>query len=252
MPEPPKRPKTWYLWLTIPVAFFGFISIFWYRRKKKSNKNEIAEQISQLEQSAKKAQIDPEFIFNCLNSIQELINNNDKKRANTYLAGFVKLTRGVLRASSESTIPLEDDLELLKNYLSLEELRFAHRLKYSIDIDEHVDTFDTMVPSMVVQSIVEHAIREGFTKNSESGAIHVKYQVSGDQLKITVEDDFKGRYKESKESSQETQQLTVAGIGHIRDRLALVESHSEMRVERMQNADGEITGTKTTVDITLN
>ncbi len=252
LPESPKEKPIWYIWLIALIICIGVYSIYRYWRWKNLYKKETTEQISKLEQSAIRAQINPHFIFNCLSSIQSLVNKNDKEHANTYLVHFAQLTRGILRASSEDKIPLEDDIVLLKSYLELEKMRSNNLIEYSINIDDSIDLFDTMVPAMLVQPIVENSLIHGLTKQNEMGMIKIAYLLKDEYILITIEDNVKGVYQTGQKHQFNTnQRLKSVGIGDTQKRLDLIHANNEMKVEELISESGQTKGTKVFLKVLL-
>ncbi len=226
------------------VVLLIVIVIVLHRRKTK--RIQMSNKLAELQLSARKANIDNTFIFDSLAAIKKMINENAKAKANNYLAQFAKLTRGVLHASSVSVISLEEDVELLRNYLSLEEMRYGDTLNYNIDIDERVDTFDTLVPAMVIQSIVEDALRGRHNPKSGVSSLHIRYLLEEQQLKIEVRDTYL-----SNENPKATR-IRRAGIGQIEKRLKVMNVQAELQTEQITTHDGDIIGSVTKVTINMN
>lgn len=226
------------------LAVLIFIIIVLHRRKTK--RIEMSNKLTELQLSARKANIDNTFIFDSLAAIKKMINANAKAQANTYLTQFAKLTRGILHASSKPVISLEEDVELLRNYLSLEKLRYGDTLNYNIDIDERVDTFDTLVPAMVIQSIVEDALRDRHNTGSGVTSLNIRYFREGQHLKIEVRDACLSN------GDSKATRITRAGIGKIEERLKVMNVHAELQTEQLLTDDGDFNGTLTTVTINMN
>jgi LytS/YehU family sensor histidine kinase len=182
-----------------------------------------------------------EFIFSSLQAIQDLVNSNRKDLANDYISRFAKLTRGVLQASTETVISLEDDLSILRNYLDLEKFRRNDALSYRINVEDEIDTFDTMVPSMAVQALVEHRIQTDFGRLADTGKIGIAYHISENQLLIEIEDDF----------GNGSQTIEKAGVGFMSDKLDLLQKHSEVRITGAHVVKGNPPVTQLTVEISL-
>ena len=136
----------------------------------KKNK-EIAAANKELEKRMLRAQMDPHFIFNSLNSIQHFIMKNDKSSAMNYLSKFSKLIRQMLENSINVSVPIVDEIRLLEIYLELESLRFTHSFAYDIQVDESLDIYNTEIPFLLIQPYVENAIAHGLmhkrTKETE-------------------------------------------------------------------------------------
>jgi LytS/YehU family sensor histidine kinase len=155
------------------LAFIFFFFIY-YRIKRESvlqfEKNNLMLHVAEVEMKALRAQINPHFLFNALNSIYILISNNDTQSAGTYVLKLGTLIRKILENSSYANIALADDNEVIDLYIQVERMRLGYRFEYSILIDDQVDVSSVMVPSMIIQPIVENAIWHGL-KNCESGGL---------------------------------------------------------------------------------
>ena len=136
--------------------------------------------IKELELKTIKAHINPHFIFNSLNSIRALVDENPS-RARTAITELSNILRSSMQVDKAETVSFEKELNIVKDYLALENMRFEDRLKVEYEIDE--DTLDQQVPPMMLQTLVENAIKHGISK-----------QISGGIVKIIS--DFKNQYHE--------------------------------------------------------
>ncbi len=161
------------------------------------NRNEIRRRLVESEQMALRAQMNPHFIFNSLNSIQYFITENDKKSANLYLSTFSTLIRKVLDHSSQSRISLEDELEYLHLYLSIESLRFRDKFAYKVEVPDNIDIDEIMIPPMLIQPYIENAIQHGLLQKKEGAReLMIHFQLKGEHLLIcTIKDNGIGREK---------------------------------------------------------
>ena len=163
--------------LLIGLVIFRIIML---KRKNETHRREIAEnelliqklgsekatvefkhRTTELEMQALRAQMNPHFIFNSLNSINMFILENNKLQASEYLSKFSRLIRLILQNSQEAFIPLESELEALQLYLELESLRFENKFEYKIAVDDDVDTTVLKVPPLIIQPYAENAIWHG-------------------------------------------------------------------------------------------
>lgn len=151
------------------------------------------EQLSKARLEALRSQMNPHFIFNSLNAIQECILTNKVDAAYEYLSKFSKLQRMVLNNSSKEFIPFSSELEMLQLYLSLESLRFNQSFTYLIEVDDNIDTDDVMVPSMLIQPYVENAIWHGLRNKKGEKLISIICKEEDSVLIITVDDNGIGR-----------------------------------------------------------
>ncbi|GAB2767508.1 hypothetical protein GCM10027275_07370 [Rhabdobacter roseus] len=157
-------------------------------------KAEIESMNRELRLQALKAQINPHFVFNALNSIQHFVMQKDTKEALGYLTKFARLIRQILENSVNETIPIADELKALTYYLDLERLRFNESFAYQIEIDEQIDAFTTEIPAMLLQPYIENAILHGLRHRRGGGGelkIWVLYQF--ERLLCVVEDNGVGR-----------------------------------------------------------
>ncbi|HEY8512189.1 MAG TPA: tetratricopeptide repeat protein [Cyclobacteriaceae bacterium] len=159
-----------------------------------ANKNrEIEEANKELEKRMLRAQMDPHFIFNCLNGIQHFITANDKHNALRYLSRFSQLVRQVLENSVNTIVPLADELRLLELYIELEALRFGQRFEHEIAVDPEIDIHNVEVPFLLLQPYVENAIQHGLRHRPAGGRLSISLRRSGTNVYCVVEDNGVGR-----------------------------------------------------------
>ena len=138
--------------------------------------------------------MNPHFIFNSLNSIQNFLIDSDIRKSNKYLSKFAKLMRLVLNNSDKTFVPIRDVLSSLDLYLELEKLRFNDRFEYTINIDPKIELETTRIPSMLIQPFIENAILHGILPREGKGNIEVSLKfLSDNSLMCTIEDDGVGR-----------------------------------------------------------
>jgi LytS/YehU family sensor histidine kinase len=175
-----------------------------FKRREQQIKKKQALELSHLQlqndlrltqQNALKAQMNPHFLFNVLNSIKGYIYENDKKNAARYLGDFSNLVRKVLELSSLPVVSLEMELEALKLYIDLEAMLLQNDFKYSIEIDENVDSSGIKVPALLLQPYVENAFKHGLRHKHghKELNIHVIYKANDELLVISISDNGIGR-----------------------------------------------------------
>ena len=154
----------------------------------------VRAQKAESEMTALRAQMNPHFIFNSLNSINAYILRNEGKTASGYLTEFAQLMRQMLDNSAQETISLENAIEFLQSYLRAEAMRMENKLTWDIRVSEEVDTFETVIPSMILQPYIENAVWHGIAHKPEGGKITVsiKREASG-ALLFLIEDNGVGR-----------------------------------------------------------
>ncbi len=177
----------------LEAAIIGAALIFWlYRRrsKRKLARSIQARQTINLKLRSIRAQLNPHFMFNALTSIQNLMNKNDTKSANHYLAKFAELTRKVLNTSDQELISLEDEVKILDDYLLMEQLRF--NFQYELKIDDKINLANTEVPPMLLQPFVENAVKHGVANLREKGVIRVLISLNDNNLQFSISDNGPG------------------------------------------------------------
>lgn len=185
--------KIFYFIFTIALILLSVAFVFYsFKRKEKLRliEKDKKEKEIQLQLKAVRSQLNPHFIFNSLNSIQGLINKNDVAGANIYLTEFAGLMRETLTGNSKETNSVSQEINILNNYLRLEQLRF--KFQYEINIDENVQANIIEIPSLLLQPLVENAVKHGVAGLQEFGKITVSFQQSNNNLLITISDNGKG------------------------------------------------------------
>lgn len=185
--------KAIWFWLILAITTQIVIIYFINRRQKKRRGANLAKQIAgvqtaALEQQAFTSLMNPHFMFNALNSIQHYINVQDRQNANRYLSDFASLIRKNFEAAQLSFIPLEQELENIKIYLRLEQMRFNERFTYQLIIDDTLDTDDWMIPTMVLQPLLENALLHGLMPSAINGTVTISLQATEADLCITITD----------------------------------------------------------------
>lgn len=187
-------------------------------KKIKDKQVELAQMESQLSNAqltALKLQLQPHFLFNTLNTISSLMEINIKD-SQKIVSKLGILLRTVLDKDKRNTLPLREELEFIKSYLGIEQVRFHDRLEIAYDIDE--SALEAQVPNLILQPLVENAIKHGFAQRTDKGIISVRAKkVDNGRVEIIVKDDGCG-------SELSTEQLFNKGIGlkNIKDRLELI------------------------------
>lgn len=178
------------LWLSISVAalvILLLIGFFAYRNFRQ--KSIIADQKNALlKQQLLISQMNPHFIFNSLNAVQNFIFKSESYQAGIYLKQFSELIRKILDFSTKNLISLRDEMDFLKNYLDLQQLRFGDKLTYELSVDRELDLDSVVSPVMLVQPFVENAIEHGIFYKEGKGHLAVRIFRHGDALIYEIED----------------------------------------------------------------
>jgi tetratricopeptide (TPR) repeat protein len=174
------------------VLFAGSLFLYNYFRQK----NLIARQKENiLKQKLLASQMNPHFIFNSLNAIQNYIFKQDSLKAGTYLSQFAELMRMILDYSRRDLIKLSEEIKLVNNYLELQQLRFDFRFDYSIEIGEDIKPSEVLIPPMLAQPFIENAIEHGIFYKESKGNIYLRISKKEDKLVYEIEDDGVGLKK---------------------------------------------------------
>lgn len=189
------------------------------RLRKKAQEYRLAE----LEHKAIIAQLNPHFMFNCLNSIQNLIRSDRKKEADQYLSTFAILIRKVLENSEKNEISISEELDSLKLYLELEQMRFS--FKFTIEIEPDIDIYNTSIPTMLLQPLVENAVLHGLDPKKENRKLSIRILSRNDTVLFLLEDNGIGR-----EASQ------LIENGHDSKGLQIIESRIAL-LNKMNSGD---------------
>jgi two-component system, LytTR family, sensor kinase len=161
-------------------------AVYHYVEKNRNNqldKLRLEAVVKSLELKTIKSHINPHFIFNALNSIRALVDENPT-RARTAITELSNILRSSLQAEKQETVTLEQELDIVKDYLALEQMRFEERLQVEFNIDEN--TLTQHVPPMMVQTLVENAIKHGVSKQEAGGIISIKSAMVNNQHEITI------------------------------------------------------------------
>jgi two-component system, LytTR family, sensor kinase len=198
-----------------------------------------------------RTQMNPHFIFNALNSIQQYILQGNVDEANRYLSKFSKLQREILNNSSQPFIALEKEIEMLTLYLQLEELRFGHTFTYQISIAEKIDTSEIPVPTMIIQPFIENAIWHGLMAKEGDKKLHINFELTTDDFLIcTIKDNGIGREASAKlkEVRPSEEKHQSRGLSLIYDRLNMLEQQHKQtfkaQVNDILNNKNEVAGTQ--------
>ncbi|MFT3746971.1 MAG: histidine kinase [Agriterribacter sp.] len=223
-------------------------------RKEEQRKAKIQHQLLELEAKALHAQMNPHFIFNCLNSIKSLIQQHEEEKAVTYLTTFSKLIRTLFNNADKKEISLYDEIETCKLYLQLEAMRFDAKFSYSVYVDESLDLKSIKVPALIIQPFIENAIWHGIIPKGASGNIKLEVQQKNNSIEIIIDDDGIGR---------EAARLNkaAANIGHQSKGVNLTQSRLELdnllqqrkaELEIIDKTDGKSGPCGTTITIKMN
>lgn len=205
--------------------------------------------------SALKAQMNPHFIFNALNSIQAFIFLNDKNSANTYLGKFSDLMRKTLDMSQQEAILLEDEMQMIETYLSLENMRFQGELDWDVQADENIDVQSLTLPPLVIQPYVENAIKHGLAAQKGERKLNVLFRedIDNQLLICEISDNGIGRAKAAALQKQRQSSHQSFSTSATEQRLELLNKGRKRKInveyEDLYRENGESAGTKVLIYI---
>ena len=223
------------LLLTLLAAFFFYRS---------NQQQKLANNLLALK--SLRSQMNPHFIFNALNSVNNFISKSDERSANRYLSDFSKLMRSVLENSEEDFIPLEKELQQLELYIKLEHSRFEDKFDYQITVDETVQVSKFQIPPMLLQPYIENAIWHGLRYREEKGELLVDVKEnSEDSIIISITDNGIGRKKSAEIKTQNQKKQKSKGMGIIQKRVAILNDMYTDKVDiKISDLQENGTGTK--------
>jgi tetratricopeptide (TPR) repeat protein len=229
------------------------------RNEKLKNENihrELNHKSMEMEMQSLRAQMNPHFIFNCLNSINRFIMKNESQAASDYLTQFSRLIRLVLNNSKKSWIPLEDEVDMLRLYLDMEKLRFKDAFNYLLVFEEDLDSSAVSIPPLLLQPFVENAVWHGLMHKKGNGLVTISFKVEKNILYCTIVDNGVGRAAAAAAGSKSSQNHKSLGIRITRERLALINGNAEdekvaFAIEDLFDNNGDAAGTKVSLKIKL-
>lgn len=246
--------KTWWFYTLLGILV-GSVLYFFYRyklkqiQKQEELKTQYAKQIAEIEMKALRAQMNPHFIFNSLNSIQKYILKNDSFQASQYLTKFSKLIRLILDHSNQNYILLSSEIDLLSLYIEIEDLRFDNQFLYELTVDPRLSPDICEIPSMIIQPYIENAIWHGLLHKKEKGTLKVSFQKEEeDTVKVIIEDDGIGREQAKVLKSKQVLKKKSYGLQITGDRIsilnALQNKKTTVEIVDLKDAKGDSLGTQ--------
>ena len=241
-----KRQK-WVIYsLIFGLLLMGLATFFFYRSNQQQK---LANNLLALK--SLRSQMNPHFIFNALNSVNNYISKSDERSANRYLSEFSTLMRSVLENSEEDFIPLAKELDLLELYVKLEHSRFPDKFDYSIVLDERLEVAAFQIPPMLLQPYIENSIWHGLRYKEEKGFLKIELkQKNIETIEITITDDGIGRKKSAELKTQNQRKQKSKGMGNIKKRVAILNDMYTDKVA-VDISDLEPDGSGTKVVFTL-
>ncbi|UTW64008.1 histidine kinase [bacterium SCSIO 12741] len=211
------------------LFIFLSLSVFWFRnQKKKVTEAGLKEALATTKLVALRSQMNSHFIFNCVNTAQNFVLNGETEKAYEYLSQFARLLRGVLENSNLTFVPLEDEIDLIKNYLEIESTRFNGKFSYDITMDEKLQNEVFEIPSMIIQPFVENAIVHGLVNlEGRPGHLGIELNLKDQQIICRIEDNGVGREKAREIKQRKQKHYKSQAFSNIKERLNLFNQNGE-------------------------
>jgi ligand-binding sensor domain-containing protein len=242
----------WFVLLLFIATGSAIVLVFNLRLKelhnRESERSDLKRRILEIELKALRAQMNPHFIFNSINSIQHFILENDTDTAHKYLSKFSRLIRNVLENSRYENITIEQELDTLRLYVQLEELRFSPKFTYEIIVDERIDPSAYLIPPMIIQPYIENAIWHGLMHKEGEGKLIVQLSLLHDEqmIRCTIDDNGIGRVKSATYKKGKSHQSL--GLSVTRERLELINDFNkgnvDVKIIDKYDESGNATGTR--------
>ncbi|MFK7908436.1 MAG: histidine kinase [Chitinophagales bacterium] len=231
--------KLWFFLLVIAGIAALISTFFLFRIKAIQKQNELISSQQSLETeliqsqlTALRSQMNPHFMFNALNSIQEYTLTNQKELASDYLGKFSDLMRLYLNHSRAHTISLREELDALDLYLDLEKLRFEDSLHYSVSIAHNIIAEDILIPSMLIQPYVENAIKHGLFHKKTNRQLNIEFTLSSsNSLVCKIRDNGIGRRQSMLINKLRKNKPTSFATSAIQNRLSLLNQNRSLKIE---------------------
>ncbi len=257
---PPFWLQWWFILLVI-ATFAAVVCLVVQKRiasihRKAEEKTALAKNFAELEMRALRTQMNPHFIFNCINSIQHYILSNDKMEAQKQLTRFSKLIRNVLENSKQDLIPLQTEMETLELYIQMEALRFDSKFSYQLNISSGIDKVSTLVPPMIIQPFVENAIGHGLLPlKGRDGELTIELNKLNGFIQVVIDDNGIGRAKATLLKERKASQRKSLGISITQERLDILSkssnSDSSFSISIQDKKDSNDVALGTTVEILI-
>jgi tetratricopeptide (TPR) repeat protein len=221
------------------IAIVGVTSYFIYKNALASK---VANQLLALK--SLRSQMNPHFIFNALNSVNQFVSQNDERTTNKFLSEFSRLMRLVLENSQEDFIPLFKEEEIISLYLKLEHYRFRDKFDYEIEMAEDINKEGIEIPPMLIQPYIENAVWHGLRYKESKGFLSVKFMMENDVLVVRIADDGIGRKRSGELKTENQKKHESTGLKNIRERLGIInkvyKSDYKVEISDAENGSGTI------------
>ncbi|HVG14457.1 MAG TPA: histidine kinase, partial [Chitinophagaceae bacterium] len=222
------------------ILIIGTTSFFIYKNAQASK---LANRLLALK--SLRGQMNPHFIFNALNSVNQFISQQDERTANKFLSEFALLMRLVLENSQEDFISLQKEYEILSLYLKLEQYRFRDKFDYEIKVDADVNSEAIQIPPMLIQPYIENAVWHGLRYKKEKGKLLLHFYRQDGSLLARITDNGIGRQRSAELKTENQKQHNSTGLKNIEERLAIINkvygSDYRVHIEDLEDNGTQVT-----------
>lgn len=226
------------LWFYVGVTLLFAVLIYLFAgrsikniRKREQEKTALNKKFAELELQALQAQMNPHFVYNALNTVQNYILKQDAESASDYLAKFSRLMRLFLEASRNKFTSIDMEIRLLKNYIELEQARQENVFQYHINCTEDVE-LDTLIPSIMIQPFVENAIVHGLRHRKEAGGLlQISFAIKENALFCVIDDNGAGRTANTTNDRKSSEQYHSHGLNIVNERIKTLQKSSNINVK---------------------
>ncbi|MFI5131430.1 MAG: histidine kinase [Chitinophagales bacterium] len=226
--QPPFWKTPWFFAICSLVLSGIVYYLYRTRIKQVRQKANIDKLLAQTEMKALHSQMNPHFIFNSLNSIREMILNNENKEASHYLSKFAQMIRMTLDQSGQSFISLRNTIDYLQRYIEMEKIRNGH-FTWSMNVDKRLDMDETVLPPMLIQPFIENAIWHGVTGNRKNIDIQINFKKENGHLVCTVDDNGIGIEQSIRNKNNNDSLHNPFGITNVQNRIRLLNEKHNLR-----------------------
>ena len=252
--------KRWWFIVFLCLALSIVIFILYERRiyliqKQEEEKTAVNKRISESELKALRAQMNPHFMFNAINSIQNFVLKNDSRSAQKYLTKFARLIRSVLENSKHELVWLNKEVEALELYVELEALRASFCFDYEIIVEDSLNAENLFIPPMIIQPYIENAILHGIMPLSDRrGRLTIKFSKTNSVLKCIIDDNGIGRKKAKEIKERKRMSHQSMGMTVTQDRIDILNEQNNNLLTKVVIIDNVLNDIAigTTVEITIN
>jgi len=200
-----------------------------------------------------RSQMNPHFIYNSLNSVNNYISKSDEKAANKFLSDFSRLMRSVMDNSKHDFVTLSSEIQILEVYLKLEHSRFSDKFDYQFDVSKELEAEQYLVPPMLIQPFIENAIWHGLRYRNDKGLLNVSVNKDKDAIKVLIQDNGIGRKKSEELKTKNQKEHASTGLKNIENRISIINQlyHTKIGLAIIDIEDEHETGTHVTLTIPL-